>query len=178
MDNDERGGSVLVVDDEPAMQKVLHLGLESSGFRVTACGNGMEAIELLSGSSIDPDCILLDTRMPVMTGLEALPRIKRLRPNSPVVMLTAFNDLETGLASLKSGAFDYIVKPARLQQIGETISRAMQFRAVLLENERLARKNEEYRLQLEMMVEERTRELQTAYRKLRQMNIQIGRAHV
>ena len=168
----EPGRMILVVDDDPAMQKVLNLGLESSGFRVRVCRNGREAVELLSDPAVNPDCMLLDIRMPEMTGLEALPRLKLLRPHSPVVMLTALNDPESGLESLKKGAFDYIVKPARLQQIRETVSRAIRHREALLENEMLARKNEEYRQRLEMMVEERTRELRAAYIRIRQVNIE------
>ena len=163
--------TVLIVDDEPSIRKVVCRGLESEGFTTLTCENGQEAVDMLSSKTVDPDCILLDIRMPIMTGLDALPILKKLKPLSPIIMLTAYSELDTGLTSLKSGAFDYIVKPARLGTIIEVINRALKFRTVLLENARLTKRNKEYGILLERKVEERTRELDQAYRKLRQMNI-------
>ena len=174
MDLDKQN-TILIVDDEPAMQKVLCRGLEGSGFFTIACQNGREAVDLLSSKTVDPDCILLDIRMPVMTGLEALPLIRKLKPLSPIIMLTAYSELDTGLTALKGGAFDYIVKPARLGTVTEVINRALKYRILLIENQRLTRKNEEYRMMLEKKVEERTRELDRANRKLRQMNMDTVR---
>jgi len=163
---------VLVVDDDPAMQKVLSLGLQRIGHHVTVARNGKEAIELLASGTIDPDCVLLDIRMPVMTGKEALPLIRAMKPLLPVIMLTAFNDLANGLESMKDGAFDYIVKPVRLDQLAEVIAKAMRYREGLLENADAMKRNEEYRMMLEQKVEIRTAELNDAYQKLRQTNIE------
>ncbi len=165
-------GTILIVDDDPAIQKVLERGLRGYGYATYACGNGQEALSLLAAREVDPDCVLLDILMPVMTGLEALPQIKEIKPLAPVIMLTAFNELEGGLRSMKLGAFDYLVKPARLAHVTDTVDRALKYRAVLVANDRLNRENEAYRLLLEQKVADRTRELEQAYRKLRQTNIE------
>jgi putative nucleotidyltransferase with HDIG domain len=76
---------------------------------------------------------------------------------------------------MKNGAFDYLVKPVRQEQLMEAIGKALRHRAVLIENEELERQNEEYRSKLEKMVEDRTEELKDAYQKLRQTNLETVR---
>ncbi len=163
---------ILVVDDDAAMRKVLSLGLEKSGFDVSVARDGREALDALDSGSFDCDCVLLDIRMPVMTGREALPHIKKRNPTLPVLMLTAFNDLSNGIESMRDGAFDYLVKPVRLEELLQAIERAFSHRALLMENAELGRRNEEYRLQLELRVEARTMELNEAYVKLRRTNME------
>ena len=164
--------TILVVDDDPAIRKVLSLGLERMGYQVRLATNGREGLDFLEAGDYDPDCILLDIRMPVLSGKEALPRIKELKPMTPVVMLTAYNDLSTGLEAMKSGAFDYLVKPSRLDQIEETIGRAVRYRTIIREKLDRDRKNEEYRKNLEQTMESRTLELKETYEKLKVANLQ------
>ena len=164
--------TILVIDDDPAIRKVLSLGLERMGYQVRLATNGREGLDFLEAGDYDPDCILLDIRMPVLSGKEALPRIKELKPMTPVVMLTAYNDLSTGLEAMKSGAFDYLVKPSRLDQIEETIGRAVRYRTIIREKLDRDRKNEEYRKNLEQTMESRTLELKETYEKLKVANLQ------
>ncbi len=164
--------SVLVTDDDPAVRKVLSIGLEQAGFAVAVAASGTEALHLIREQGCRPDCILLDIRMPGMQGNEVLVHIKDLLPHTPVIMLTATSDIEIGIDTMKRGAFDYLVKPASKQEVIETIKRAIQYRDVLLENERLTRENLEYQKSLELKVEERTRELFEAYSKLQQTNLE------
>jgi putative two-component system response regulator len=166
---------ILVVDDDAAMRKVLSLGLEKSGFGVTVARDGREALDALDSGTFDSDCVLLDIRMPVMTGREALPHIKKRNPTVPVIMLTAFNDLSNGVDSMRDGAFDYLVKPVRLEELLQVIERAFSHRALLMENAELCQRNEEYRLQLELKVEARTMALNEAYVKLRRTNMETVR---
>lgn len=164
--------SILVIDDDPAIRKVLSLGLERLGYQVTLATNGQEGIDLLERMEREPDIILLDIRMPVLTGREALPRIRTMKPLTPVIMLTAYNDLATGLEMMKNGAFDYLVKPTRLEQISETIQRAARFKELMRDKIEQDRRNEEYRKDLERSMESRTAELNDTYRKLKAANLQ------
>ncbi|MCX7027318.1 MAG: response regulator [Spirochaetes bacterium] len=170
--NTTNPSTILVIDDDPAIRKVLSLGLERIGYQVRLATNGREGFDLLESEDFDPDCILLDIRMPVLTGREALPRIRERRPLIPVVMLTAFNDLATGLEAMKNGAFDYLVKPSRLEQIEETIGRAVRYKRIIREKLEQDRKSEEYRKTLELTMESRTLELNETYEKLKAANMQ------
>ena len=165
-------GNILIVDDDPVIRKVLSIGLENSGFGVTSVEGGMEALSLIRKSDEHPDCMLLDIRMPGLSGIEVLDTMKKEFPLISVIMLTAQTDLETAVETMKKGAFDYIVKPVRKPQLIETIKKALRFREIQLENERLARENLEYQKSLEMKVEERTRELIKAYKKLKESNLE------
>ncbi len=166
---------VLITDDDPAIQKVLTLGLSRAGFETAVASTGRQAVDLISGGGFEPDCILLDIRMVGLTGLDVLPMLKEARPLTPVIMLTALADLDAGIQSMKRGAFDYLVKPVLSAHVIEAIHRAIRYRNVLVENERLAAENREYQAYLEMKVEERTGELFSAYRQLQKVNLETVR---
>jgi putative two-component system response regulator len=168
--------TILVIDDDPAIRKVLSLGLERLGYKVKIATNGQEGLDLLESRSCDPDCIFLDIRMPVLSGKEALPKIRELLPLTPVIMLTAFSDLATGLDAMRNGAFDYLVKPSRLEHIAETIGKALRYRDIVREKYEQDRKNEEYRQSLEITMQSRTLELNETYKKLRVANMQTVQA--
>lgn len=163
---------VLVVDDDPAMQKVLSLGIKRMGHDVAVARNGREAIDMLGPGGIDPHCVLLDIRMPEMTGREALPRIRKLRPLVPVIMLTAFNDLNNGVECMKDGAFDYLVKPVRLDALSQAISRAFERRDLNSEYEEESRRSREHSDELERESELTRLELEEAYLRLRKSNME------
>lgn len=164
--------TVLVIDDDPAIRKVLSLGLERLGYKVRLATNGQEGIDLLESGEFEPDVVLLDIRMPIRTGRETLPKIREMKPLIPVIMLTAFNDLTTGLEMMKNGAFDYLVKPSRLEQISDTISRAIRYKQLIREKVEQDQKNEEYRKSLEMTMQTKTAELNDTYEKLKVANLQ------
>jgi len=168
-------GRVLITDDDPAIQKVLTLGLSRAGFETKVASTGQQAVDLITGRAFEPDCILLDIRMAGLTGLDVLPILKRERPLIPVVMLTALVDLDAGIQCMKRGAFDYLSKPVQTANVIETIRKAMRYRDILVENERLAAENREYQAYLELKVEERTEELFSAYRKLQKVNLETVR---
>ena len=163
---------VLITDDDKAVQKTFSIGLEKAGFEVKVAGTGKEALDILRGNYFAPDCIMLDIRMPEMTGLEALPILREEFPLIPVIMLTALTDLEIAVDTMRKGAFDYLTKPVRMIELVETIKKAIRYRWTLLENERLMQENREYQRSLEKKVEERTRELFLAYEKLKTTNLE------
>ncbi|HEY9054162.1 MAG TPA: HD domain-containing phosphohydrolase [Rectinemataceae bacterium] len=172
--NDQR--TILVVDDDASIRKVLSLGLQRLGYQVKMATNGKEGVDMLSVGETEPDCVLLDIRMPVLSGREALPLMREAKPLVPIVMLTAYNDLATGLDAMKNGAFDYLVKPSRLEQIEETIGRAIKYRDIMREKLDQDRKDAEYRRNLEKSVESRTLELKGTYEKLKTANMQTVQA--
>ncbi len=165
-------GKILIVDDDPPIRKVVGINLEKGGFEVEVSPSGTEALKLLENGSYMPDCILLDIRMPELSGIDVLETVKKSHPLISVIMLTAQTDLEVAVDTMKKGAFDYIVKPVRRFQLVEIIKKALRYREMQLENERLARENREYQLSLEKKVAERTKELIHAYKKLKNANLQ------
>lgn len=104
-------GTVLVVDDEAAIRDLLENWLEVSGFEVKTASNGAEALEM--AKEVNPDAIVMDASMPIMSGFEALAEFKR-RPelcNLPVMMLTVHNEVRDIVSALDMGASDYMSKP-------------------------------------------------------------------
>ncbi len=165
-------GKILIVDDDPSIRKVVGINLEKAGFEVAVSPSGTDALKLLESGLDVPDCILLDIRMPELSGIDVLETVKRKHPLISVIMLTAQTDLEVAVETMKKGAFDYIVKPVRRFQLVEIIKKALRYREMQLENARLARENREYQLSLEKKVAERTRELIHAYQKLKNANLE------
>jgi len=168
--------TILITDDDPSIRKVLSLGLGRLGYDIHMATNGQEAIDMLAAGSIQPDCVLLDIRMPVLSGRETLPRIREQFPLTPVIMLTAYNDLSTGLEAMKNGAFDYLVKPSRMEQIAETVAKAIRYHDVVTEKFEQDKKDEEYRRSLEQTMQSKTMELKETYERLKVANLQTVQA--
>ena len=134
------GEHILIVDDEPAIQKALRDVLEDEGYRVGAVGNGPDALKAVADEA--PDLVVLDIWMPRMDGLETLAELKRLRPEATVVMISGHGTIETAVKATRLGAWDFIEKPLSLDKTLVTVNRA-------LEHGRLERENAALREQLE-----------------------------
>ena len=100
---------VLVVDDEPDAVDLLREFLTAKGYEVLAASNGEEALRKVREDR--PHLVLLDVRMPKMSGLEVLKQVREIDHEVGVIMVSAVNEEETGRRALKMGAFDYITKP-------------------------------------------------------------------
>ena len=100
---------VLVVDDEPKIQAFLKEALSRKGIAVAAVATGEEAIEHLANEP--PDVVLLDLRLPGMTGIDVLKRVSELCPEAKVVMLTGLDSSEAEAEAKAYGAFGYVTKP-------------------------------------------------------------------
>jgi len=109
--------TILVVDDDPQIRRVLRATLSSNGYDVVEAKDGQEAIEMVIRER--PDLILLDVNMPGMSGLEACSKI-RLSFEGPIIMVTVRNSEHDKVVALDSGADDYVVKPFA---IGELLAR-------------------------------------------------------
>jgi two-component system response regulator PilR (NtrC family) len=114
---------ILVVDDEEALRTVLSGELASEGYDVRTAGDGDEAVSLLQKEGFD--VILLDIKMPRMTGFEVLKHVKEKFPKTKVVMLTGFADLKNAIESKKLGAEDFVSKPYDLVDLLTTIERVL-----------------------------------------------------
>ncbi len=125
--------SVLLVDDEPAYLDTLSKRLRKRGFQIATAPSAAEALATLSTSAVD--VVLLDVKMPEMDGLTALGPIKRAHPLVEVILHTGHASLEASIASLERGAFDYVLKPAVLEELVHKIEDAAR-RKALVERER------------------------------------------
>lgn len=114
--------SILVVDDELSMREFLKILLEKEGYRVTTATEGNAALELAQQHPFD--LVISDIRMPGMSGLELLAKLKQLQTDIGVIMITAFASPDDAVAAMKSGAFDYITKPFNVDEI-KTVVRAV-----------------------------------------------------
>jgi two-component system, NtrC family, response regulator AtoC len=114
---------VAIVDDDLSLCHFLRRTLILKGYQVFTYHNGREALE---GIKEDCDLVLLDNRMPDLTGLEVMKEMKKKFPKMPVIVMTAFGTTETAIEAMRLGAFDYILKPFELEEIFELISRGLE----------------------------------------------------
>ena len=117
-------GKILIADDEARIRKVIALLLREEGYEVKAVENGKEVIEVLS--DFQPDVVLLDQQMPVMTGVETLEEIKKLRPQQTVIFVTAFGSVALAVDAVKKGAYDFIEKPFDNDNLILKVNRAVE----------------------------------------------------
>ena len=127
--------TVLIVDDEPNYLIVLSELLSEEGFGVFTAGNGEEALKILGETDID--LIITDMRMPGLDGLGLLKAAKALNPDLPVIMVTAFGEVEMAVAAMKAGAFNYLTKPFNNDELVLNTNKALEHYAILRENMRL-----------------------------------------
>jgi two-component system NtrC family response regulator len=124
--------TILVVDDELNYLTVMEALLEEAGYEVITAGSGLEAIKIAGDS--DLDLVLTDMKMPKMSGIELLDEMRRLYPDLPVIIMTAYGTVEKAVTAMKKGAFDYILKPFKNEEILVTIAKALELRHLLLKN--------------------------------------------
>ena len=147
---------ILAVDDEEAIRTVLRTILESEGYLCDTAASADEAVSRLRENQYD--VILTDIMMPGMSGIELLDLIRKRDDEIAVIMLTALNDIDVSIRALKSGAYDYITKPFRLDDVTISIEMALQKRALILENR-------DYQRNLEKKVLEQSRKIQSSFIK-------------
>ena len=132
---------ILIVDDEPDMLELLNMIItEKTPYEVATTNNPLEAEELIRKGKFD--VTIVDLKMPGKDGIEVLDAIKKLDEDMPVIMMTAYGTVESAVETMKKGAFDYITKPFRKEQILYTIDRAMKWVALKKENKMLKEKLE------------------------------------
>jgi two-component system response regulator AtoC len=126
---------VLVVDDDPLLRKLVTDQLSRSGFDASSAASGEEALASLQAT--DYDVVLMDIRMDGMTGLDTLREIRKMDDTPEVIMLTADTSLGTGLEAMRLGAYDYLTKPATLDEMEAVIRKADEKRRLVRQNANL-----------------------------------------
>ncbi|MDQ3919946.1 MAG: response regulator, partial [Acidobacteriota bacterium] len=147
---------VLIADDEPEIRAVLS-DLLSRRYECTTVGSAEEALACLRER--DYDLVISDIMMGGMSGLEMIPHLLRLAPDTVVIMISGVQTIESAVGALRAGAFDYVMKPFDLQHVEAAVSRA-------LEHHDLRVSKRHYETYLEEMVAQRTAELDGALRSL------------
>ncbi len=134
-----RGPLILVADDDQVARELLAEALGREGYRVRVAAGGEECLALAEAELFE--LALVDLRMPGLDGLAVLKRLSVIQPDLPVVILTAFASIETAIAAVNAGAYDYLSKPFRMDEIKVVVHRTLEAR-------RLARENLQYRQEL------------------------------
>lgn len=130
--------SILIVDDEESVRDSLYNWFIEDGFRVECAENAKQALTILESDQFD--IILADIKMPGMDGLEMLRRIKSIKPDSIVIVMTAFATVDTAVKALKDGAYDYVTKPFDPDDLTHLIRNATKQISLVDENETLKQK--------------------------------------
>ncbi len=144
----ETAPHILVVDDDQSSRELLTRILASEGYQVTDFSDGREAIEQLEGEAPPPDLVVSDIRMAEVDGLQVIDAFREKAPDTPVILVTAFGNIDGALEAIRRGAADYISKPYDVDAIKVVVARALKQRALALENRSLRRDlREKYRLE-------------------------------
>lgn len=117
-------GKILIVEDEKSMREVLRILLEGEGHEVATASDGLEGISCIEKDIFD--LVITDMKMPKADGFEVLKRIKEISPDTIVVMITAFGNIETAIEAMKLGAYDYINKPFNIEDIRLRVRKAIE----------------------------------------------------
>ncbi len=123
--------TILIVDDDKSLQEFLELFLAKEGYRVAVAGDGEEALSYLSKNPAD--LILADIRMPRLDGISFLKALRERALRIPVIMITAYASLDTAVTAKQEGAFDYVPKPFKLDQLRDLIKKALAQERVSIE---------------------------------------------
>lgn len=127
--------TVLIIDDEPAHRLMVRVVLGDAGFKVLEADNGSTGLNILRTKPVD--VVLLDMRMPGMSGLEVLQRLREGGTFPPVIMLTAFGNVGSAVEAMKTGAFDYLSKPADNDELLAVVQKAAEHASLRQENKEL-----------------------------------------
>ena len=126
---------ILIVDDEPSILSVLSTLLKAQGHDVNPVLGGDKALEVLAEEAFE--LMISDIRMSPVDGLELLAQARSRFPDMGVIMITAYGSVETAVDAMKNGAFDYVTKPFKVDELLITVQRALEFRSAIAENHKL-----------------------------------------
>jgi putative two-component system response regulator len=164
MTNETKATTVLVVDDDMYVLESVVALLTQFGYSVLPCHNGEEALQKIQCN--DFDAILTDIKMPVMSGIELLEIIHNLNPDIPVILMTAYAELDIAVEAIKKGAFDFIIKPYKPAYLLHSIEKGVKYN-------RLIQMEKNYKFMLKDMVEKKTRELADALMMVKDISIEV-----
>ena len=119
----EKKGTILIVDDEKDIRKLLHQRLKGEGYCCKEAGSADQALDKMQTEPVD--LVLLDIKMRRKSGMELLPEIRERYPDVAVIMVTVIHDIDTAIESIRLGAYDYITKPFNLDVVVLSVKRAI-----------------------------------------------------
>lgn len=160
----EAQGTIFVVDDDRYVLDSVSTLLREYGFNIIPFSSGQEAVRRFASEPVD--LVLTDINMPGMSGIELLEKIRFLDHETPVLLMTAYADLDTAVQAIQKGAFDFIIKPYRPPYLIHAVEKGINYK-------RLTRIEKNYKRELERTVEQRTAELNEALSKLTHMSSEI-----
>ena len=141
--------TVLVADDDPGLRESLERTLTREGYRVVLASDGRAALERVQAGGVD--LIVTDLRMPGLTGLELLRAAKAIMPDVDVILLTAFGTVEEAVKAMKDGAYDFLTKPFRREQLIKLVDKALERRDLIEQNKALKKQLEDIRAKGQMI---------------------------
>jgi two-component system, NtrC family, response regulator AtoC len=124
--------TILAVDDEPNMRRLLEISLRQAGYRAISAGNGREALERIQQEQVD--LVVSDLHMPGMNGLQLLETLRKQYEHLPLIMVTAQGEIKTAVEAMKLGASDYILRPFELETLEVAIEKALTVKRIKQEN--------------------------------------------
>jgi signal transduction histidine kinase len=164
----ERLSRLLVVDDEESVAVTVSEVLRREGFIVDMAMNGQEALAYLQRSHYD--LVLTDLHMEGIDGISVLAEIHSIAPTTISIVLTGFASLESAIAAMRHGAYDYLIKPCNIEDMIHTVQRGLSHRRLILSEREARLKLERLNSELERRVEDRTAELQRVNEELSEAN--------
>lgn len=163
---------ILIADDDDSLRRVLEFQLQEAGFQVLTAENGAQGLEIFSSDAVD--CLITDWRMPQLSGAELLKRAGAINSEVPIIVITAFGDVETAVEAMRGGAFDFITKPFNRQAILLTVEKALKYGAALAENRRLRRIiHEDFRLESVVGNSEKMRRVFSLVERVAQTDVTV-----
>jgi len=161
---EESKGIVLVVDDDPHVLSATTMLLNTKGYTAIACQDSREAVRRMVEANAE--IVLSDIKMPNVTGIELLAKIHEINPEMPVILMTAYAELEIALDAIREGAFDMVIKPYNSDYLIFTIDKAVRYETVI-------KMEKHYKQILEETVEKRTADLAEAMKMLKESSTEM-----
>ena len=131
---------ILIIEDEAAIRRVLRkiISEEDKGYQVSEAEDGLQGLEMMTQE--DFDLVLCDIKMPKMDGMEVLQKIKKVKPDTVIVMISGHGDIDVAIQTMKMGAYDYISKPPDLNRLLNTVRNALDKKELIVQNKTLKKK--------------------------------------
>ncbi|MBI1811409.1 MAG: response regulator [Nitrospirae bacterium] len=159
-------GSILIVDDDQYVLESVSVLLKEYGYSISTCSNGVDAVAMFLKNNFD--VVLTDIKMPVMSGIEFLGKIRETNKDIPVIMMTAYAEIDAAVAAIKNGAFDFLIKPYKPEYLLHSIEKAIKYSGLL-------QMEKDYKKMLEDTVQTRTKELADALIMVKNMTSEVIR---
>src|SRR5947209_20117019 len=119
---------ILIVDDDRSIRELLSMHLEERGYSVAVASTGAEGFRRVEETG--PSAIILDMRLPDMSGIDLIPELRKRAGETPILMITAHHDMATTILAMKAGAFDYIHKPIDIEAFDVALDRSLEVRRI------------------------------------------------